>query len=199
MVKIQGCGVLVILFFLCLQTAGAQEVKFSIQHSGKEIGQVRASLIKTGDTHTYEVISNVDFRVLWKDYNRKTSNKVVYHDDMLQSSYNSVYMNDEMEDTSAIRHHQEKYHCFRYPEEKIEEPESKVEYSTVKLYFAEPVGITSIYSERFLAYCPLEKIGDQKYKLSLPNGKENHYTYANNKLVEVFVDRSWFDLKFLQQ
>ena len=166
---------------------------------GKEIGKVHAHLIKSDNTHTYVVISDVNFRVLWKDYNRKTSNTVIYKDEILMSSYNSVYMNEEMEDSSAIRQDERQYLCYRFPEEQVEIPNNLVEFSTVKLYFSEPVGINSIYSERFLAYCPLELVDDHKYKLSLPNGKENFYTYSDRKLVEVFVDRTWFNLRFLEK
>ena len=187
------------VYFFFQHSILAQEVKFSIHLAGKEIGNVHARLVKSDNTHTYEVFSDVNFKVLWKEYNRKTNNQVVYQDNMLMSSYNSVYMNEEMEDSSAIRQHQHQYHCYRYPEEKVDIPNKMVEFSTVKLYFIEPVGINSIYSERFLAYCPIELVEEHKYKLLLPNGKENVYTYANNRLVEVFVDRSWFNLHFLQK
>jgi len=199
MLKIPRHAVFVSVFFFCLHSATSQNVKFSIHLGGKEIGEVHAHLVKSDTIRRYEVISDVNFKVLWKEYNRQTSNTVIYQNGILVSSYNSVYMNEEMEDSSAICRHKQQYSCYRFPEGQTEVPKKMVAFSTVKLYFSEPVGISSIYSERYLAYCPLELIDDHKYKLSLPNGKKNFYTYANEKLVEVFVDRSWFDLIFLQR
>ncbi len=199
MSKITWFTFLIGLSFFCVQSAISQDVNFSIHLGEKEIGEVKARRTALDNTHIYEVKSDVNFKVLWKEYNRTTNNKVIYENDILMSSYNSVYMNEEMEDSSAFQKKEEQYHYYRFPNEKLEMPKGLVQVSTVTLYFAEPEGINSIFSERFLTFCPLELIKEHTYKLSLPNGKVNIYTYVNKKLAEVFVDRSWFDLKFLQK
>ncbi|MEO1054194.1 MAG: DUF6134 family protein [Bacteroidota bacterium] len=186
-----------LIIFVSIQKVDAQTNSYSISHGGKEIGEITASLLQHGTKRTYEVKSNVDFKVLWKNYNRKTSNFVVFDGLNLIHSISDVYMNDDLQDSTRIDVRQNKYECYRYPDEQFEMNDFKgLNFSTVQLYFQEPTGIGRIYSERFLDYCILEKIGNHKYKLRLPNGKVNLYTYREGRLSEVIVDRGWFTLRF---
>lgn len=189
--------------FLCLLILSiissnllAQEYAYAIRMGGKDIGEITASRTETQSTETYKVLSNVDFKVLWKKYNRKTDNFVIYEDSAIKTSYSSISMNNKLEDSTAINWINNSYKCYRYSDKKKEACDSLVSYSSVKLYFEEPIGMKEIYSERFLAYCPIELIGAHKYKLYLPNGKENCYTYESGELIEVFVDRTWFNIRF---
>lgn len=190
--------------FLCLFVVGftkvyAQQHTYSIRAAGKEIGEITTSLTKSGDIDTYEVVSEVNFQILWKNYHRKTTNSATYRLQGLQESLSEVYMNNDLEDSSTMIFVKDQYDCYRHPNETFAFSHNGLQFTTVKLYFQEPVGINQVYSERFLEYCPLEFTGDHKYKLYLPNGKINYYTYANNSLVEVFVDRTWFNLKFARK
>ena len=90
----------------------------------------------------------------------------------------------------------EKYYCYRYPDERFVLNDAQVGFTSVMLYYQEPVGIEKVYSERFLEYCSLEALDDHKYKLYLPNRKINYYTYEEGVLLEIFVDRTWFNLRF---
>ena len=186
------------LLIILIDPAGllAQTHRFAVHLAGKEIGTVTASLTETNTTQTYQIHSDVTFKVLWKSYNRITSNRVTYKDEVVQTSYSGVYMNNDMEDSSRVSLFNRTYDCYRYPDEKFQLIDAPVQFSTAKLYFSEPVGIPRIYSELFLSFCPLEDQGNHRYKLYLPNGSVNYYTYADSKLIEVLVDRTWFNLRF---
>lgn len=193
-----------LLLYLLFVTIGlgklyAQKHTYSIHVAGKEIGEVTASLTESGHTQTYEIISDATLKIFWKRYNRKTSSFVIYQNEAVKTSFAGVYMNNNLEDSAAINLDQNSYDCYRYPDERFVLNDTEVHFTTAKLYFQEPVGIQKIYSERFLKFCPLEVRGDHKYKLSLPNGRANYYTYANSTLIEVFIDRTLFNIKFRQK
>jgi len=189
----------IVVFLLVLWSASwvyGQEHTYTVHRGGKEIGIITASLTKSLHTQTYEILSDVTFKILWKSYHRKTSNLVVYEHETMKASYSGVYMNDDLEDSTRVNLQQNSYQGYKHPDDTFSFFDADLRFTTAKLYFQEPLGVKKVYSERFLQYCTLEALGDHKYKLNLPSGKTNYYTYVDSALAEVFIDRTWFDLKF---
>lgn len=46
-----------------------------------------------------------------------------------------------------------------------------------KLYFEEPIGITSVWSDTFGQMLTIKPAGEHRYELKLPNGKSSFYSY----------------------
>ena len=67
---------------------------------------------------------------------------------------------------------------------------SKISFSTACLMYAEPSGMTSIFSENFGQYVTINETVPHRYVLTLPDGKDNIYTYHNGKCTEVEVRTS---------
>ncbi|MBS1935045.1 MAG: hypothetical protein JST96_13670 [Bacteroidetes bacterium] len=71
-------------------------------------------------------------------------------------------------------------------------------YNTIlSLYSFEPVNLHSVYSDNFRKYVALEKKGDGIYKVDLPNGNTNYYTYKEGVCVMVDVQQSFYPLQFV--
>lgn len=174
-----------------------QQKSFDIYWGKKNIGEVRATLSKEGEKYAYRVISDVNFSVLWKEYNRSTTNHTVRSAERLLSTYAGVYMNEELEDSTTLKYvGADRYQCYRHPREQCSIGDPPAHFTTIMLYFHEPVEVHQIYSELYLENCELVEIKPHQYKLTLPNGEHNYYTYLNGELQEVQVDRTWFDLTF---
>lgn len=195
---------LIVLSFILLKInsandASAQQHSYIINLRGDKIGEISATKTVENGKTSYLVISDVTFKVLWKSYNRKTEHNLLIENDRIKKSYSGIYMNKTKEDSASMEYLDNGYKCFKFPDKHFNMENADISYFSAKMYFEEPTNIKSVFSERFLEYCPIEPLGDHKYKLSLPNGKENIYTYADGKLVEVYVDRTWFSLKFEKQ
>lgn len=54
----------------------------------------------------------------------------------------------------------------------------KITQSIGNLYYKEPVGISQLFSEKYMAFCPVTKSGDY-YIVSFPDGKSTSYKYQN--------------------
>lgn len=173
----------------------AQNHRYGVHRGGKEIGEVTASLTEYLHTQTYEILSNVSFQVLWKRYHRTTNNLVVYSGASMESSYSGVYMNNDLQDSTSLNQEHNNYHVFEYPRRRYILYSTDLRFSTAKLYFQEPEGVHEVYSERFLQYCKLEAQEDHTYKLYLPDNKVNYYTYEDDELVKVAIERTWFNLE----
>jgi len=190
---------LILVTFLATLETKAQKHSYTINLRGDKIGEISATKIENDNATSYLVLSDVTFKVLWKSYNRTTEHNLLIQDNRIKKSYSGIYMNNTKEDSAAMEYLDKTYKCYEFPDNHFELEDLDITYFTAKMYFEEPTNIKSVFSERFLEYCPLEALGDHKYKLSLPNGKDNIYTYANGELMEVYVDRTWFNLKFKKQ
>jgi len=54
----------------------------------------------------------------------------------------------------------------------------KIMQSISNLYYKEPVGLTQLFSEKYLAFCPITKSGEY-YTVSFPDGKSTVYKFQN--------------------
>lgn len=55
---------------------------------------------------------------------------------------------------------------------------TRIMQSIANLYYKEPVGLTQLFSEKYLAFCPITKSGEY-YTVSFPDGKSTIYKYQN--------------------
>jgi hypothetical protein len=64
-----------------------------------------------------------------------------------------------------------------------------IDFSSIHLYFTEPKGRTSIFSERIGDYCTFVKTGEGVYECKLANGVNNIYRYRNGILYELEMSK----------
>lgn len=170
----------------------AQTADFAIFIGNREIGSIQAKRDVLENRSVYHVTSDASFRVVWK-YHRTTDMTAIFVDDTLVLSESKVVMNDDVKEDSKYWRDGIHYRCLRQDNEAS--TEQPVRFSSARLYFEEPVGVDSVYSETFLENSYLKRISETQYKLYLPGNRENIYTYENGELVEIRADRT-FDLLF---
>ena len=189
--------ILVLIFVIShMSVLSGQQHRYSVHRGGKEIGEISASLKETMYTKTYQILSDVSFKVLWKKYNRRTSNLVVYQEESVKTSHCGVYMNEDLQDSTTMDKVRNSYRVFKYPGDHYMLDNIELDFTTAKLYFQEPVGIENVYSERFLQSCRLEDQGDHTYNLHLPDNQAHSSTSQDRQLVAVSIERTWFNLEF---
>jgi hypothetical protein len=72
-----------------------------------------------------------------------------------------------------------------------------IRYNMLLLYTTMPEGIEKVYSANFQKHLEIKKIEENKYRLTLPDGKFNYYTYKNGICTKVEIIRSLFTLQFV--
>ncbi|MBU3675646.1 MAG: hypothetical protein FGM54_00460 [Chitinophagaceae bacterium] len=72
-----------------------------------------------------------------------------------------------------------------------------IRFTTVSLYFDEPLNLTEVYSEKFQRMVAIKSIGIHKYQLTLPDGNTAKYTYVNGYCSEVEAQTDWAVIKFV--
>lgn len=71
-----------------------------------------------------------------------------------------------------------------------------IKYNMLLLYTDIPDGINEVYSANYQKMLPIKKIENNKYRLTMPDGKFNYYTYRNGICTNVEIVRSLFTLNF---
>ena len=104
------------------------------------------------------------------------------------------YWDHKLMNSSTVDFDGSKY-LIKTEKETLTHNQSSVSYSSAILYFREPVGITEMFSENFGVNLPVEKAGDHRYKVTLPNGDRNYYQYLNGKVISAEFDKSLVNIK----
>ncbi|WP_394357293.1 DUF6134 family protein [Dokdonia donghaensis] len=63
-----------------------------------------------------------------------------------------------------------------------------INYTTIQLYFEEPIGLTSCYSEQDGSINKLVALGNHSYKKVNAKGLENLYFYKDGRLIKASID-----------
>jgi hypothetical protein len=170
----------------------AQQARFDILKGNTVVGSVTA--MKAGDPArtTYLMTSYSEFDMVWKQVVR-TSVVTEYDGEELAACRTSVTVNNAVRDSSHMARGMDR--CYVHPAQPFACAPA-TQWTTARMYFEEPVDQASIFVESVLRECPLERIGDGVYKLTIPDKSVNHYAYKDGVLQEIRVDRSLFDLVF---
>ncbi|MFT3948430.1 MAG: hypothetical protein QM763_15785 [Agriterribacter sp.] len=182
-----------ISFFPALLPAGKNEPGYShhsyydIIRNDKIIGYMKCS--KLGNSETTEYI------------NESSAKFSVIIDVSVYSKLQSSFRNGILEDGKLIRLVNGKTKADRHirwskdqylinSDGKPAFIKSSIHFSTACLMYAEPSGMTYIFSENFGKYVEVNETRPHTYVLRLPDGN-NIYTYKNGKCMEVEVQTTF--------
>lgn len=70
-----------------------------------------------------------------------------------------------------------------------------INYSVAKLYHHEPTEGSQLFTENFLAFCPISK-KENMYSITFPDGNTNSYTYLGGICDEAKIQQKWFTIYF---
>lgn len=185
---------MMILIYLVLSLHSfGQEYQYSVQLRGKQIGKIKATIINEGDRKTYKVNSDTKVSMLCS-ISYTSQLEATFLGNELESAVSRSFQNGKAKDDSEVKRAGGKYHIYRGDTELTFN--AAIKHSVVKLYFEEPLGITSIFSEAHGTFCKLVDTGNHVYKLILPDKNINYYHYKNGMLQMVKVDRAAYNLTF---
>ena len=188
------------LIILLLQTSGftrAQNLLYHIYWGGDQIGKMTVKREVSGKLEAFTFFAEVQFRVLFKKYHRQTTLKATYSGDTLIHCSNRVVQNGDLKDWRYVERDGNSYKGFVHPDDSLRF-EIPITYSVSKLYFDPPkTDQISVFAEGHTEFCDFENLGNGDFKLDIPGGNNNIYKFKEERIQEVFVDRTWFNLRFI--
>jgi hypothetical protein len=176
-------------------SAPGQGKVYDILLNGMQIGELKVytATTQTGETH---YVADADASIwLFGRKNVTTLIKTTYRDKLMEESIFHEKLNEKTQNHSKVNWDGSSYRV-HINEEKSSIPARRVTYSTAVLYHKEPKNITELFSERFGKFCPIKPVGVGKYELTMPDGKQNYYTYVNGVCEEVEVHTNLYRFRF---
>lgn len=188
-----------ILFFVfnIFQTADGQERKlvYDVIKNGNIIGEINFIEIISEQKKMLSLISNVKTRFIFSfsDYAAETAsfeNGIM----VFSSFYQKQNGSDKAKKMTIAAGQNYKL---------IDDGVSKlitcqpISYNMLLLYTTIPEKISKVYSDNYQKLLDIQKVESNKYKLSLPDGNFNYYTYNNNVCTRVDIDRTFFTIQFI--
>ncbi len=184
-----------ILFVTISCTGHTQTACFKIFRGNKEIGRIDAKKADGAGSTIYTVTSEASMRIISR-FERKSSTSVIWKEDQLRSSEIRETMNGKLKQHRTTERNGARYACKKNGEKDPFYINGPVRFCTSMLYFQEPRGHDRLFAESHQAICPLERIEPGIYKLTLPQGRINHYVYESGMLKEIRVFRKMINLVF---
>lgn len=173
-------------FMFAFLAISAQRNVYDIFLFGNKIGQTVVERKQTGKTVQYTLTSKSEASVLFTKKTSEMNYKIVYEDGQLLSAY-VKNVKDGVTEISDILWQGTQYLIKKGAE--ILHLSQPINFSSVHLYFTEPIGRTNIFSERLGEYCRFTKTAEGVYECKLPNGVSNIYRYKNGMLYELEMSK----------
>ena len=182
-----------VLLLFIIRPGMSQELMYTISWKDDSIGYLKAEREQILDNEYYNINSDTEFNILF-NFNLNYQYENEYRKGRLYSASSKNSLNKKERDQSSIIW-QNNHYLLRV-NDKIEKLENQDIWFTVsKLYYQEPIGINTIFSERFGEFLTLEK-QENKYILTKPDGRENIYFYEKGICRRVIVDNPIITIHF---
>lgn len=183
-----------ILLLILIRTGMSQELMYTISWKDDSIGYLKAEREQIRDNEYYNINSNTEFRVLFR-FNLNYQYKNEYRKGRLYSASANNSLNQKDRDQSSIIW-QNNHYLIRVNNKSEKLKEQDIWFTVSKLYYNEPIGVNTIFSERFGKFLTLEKLEQNKYALTKPDGRKNIYFYDKGICRKVIVDNPIITIHF---
>jgi hypothetical protein len=165
--------------------------KYDIEIAGFRIGTMNVAQITSPTSLVYDQVSDVEFwffgkiKVYYKTISRHDpASRQLLHSDIDAMSNHGNYQSDIVwqKDHYDINVRQYKY------ERKATEPQP-IDFTTMRLYFEEPVGRNRVFAEYFGNYATIEATKKGSYRIRVAD-REDEYFYEKGQLIKIIKKNS---------
>lgn len=197
--NIQIGKILFLIFSICMINISsyAQERKlmYDVMRNGKIIGNISFVELVSGQKKFLSMTSDVKTRFIFA-FSDNTSETAGYENGiMVYSSFYQKQTGSGVSNKTTIAAGKD----YKLTSDGVSTLTSfdPIRYNMLLLYTTMPEGIDKVYSGNFQKHLDIKKLGENKYRLTLPDGKYNDYTYKNGICTMVEIVRSLVSLQFV--
>lgn len=166
-------------------TAHVNNFSFEVSIDGKPIGTFLVSRTDIDAASTFRVENNTAAGLI-----RKAEHKSImlslYDDNNLISSELKTWVNEKLESSSELNWNGTQY-VKKNGEQTMEIDQQLVDYSSVRVFFEEPLDRPTLFYEQYGKELAVRRIASHKYEVQLPNGSKEQYTYQDGEVVMMEV------------
>jgi hypothetical protein len=172
--------------------AGTTKLQYIVIQDDKKIGTIDAVANAHGDVVIYDVDMKMNPKILFTQ-RVKYSSRAVYKHGQLQNSSAASYVNDKQHHTCATTWKGNRYDIRR--EKDAFSLKRAIAYSGVMLYFREPAGVATVYSEMSGQDNSIRRSGDRYILTDSRTKKQNQYWYKAGILDHASLNHALVDIQ----
>jgi hypothetical protein len=188
------CMLLLILLTLITTTTNSQQLNYSIYRGNTYHGSINITKSEHEKKSKYALNASASVK-LFASYTIDDNLDATYTNGNLQKAHAVRYYNGKVKLDSETKYNKNQYSIKNLDGHSVLHLDS-ITWSTIMLYYLEPIGVSMIFSEAYQTFFPLEALSNNRYVLHLPNGNSTTYLYKNGLCTEVKSISSLFTLTF---
>jgi hypothetical protein len=168
---------------------------YTVRYKGDDIGTVHVTQTIKGDTTRYKMMSDVRTRFLFRITVKIVEESTFQNGKLVYSAVNRVVNGNEKAKKQTRAVHND-YSITAEGKSSLLKNEA-IGYNLMRLYCVEPLTINKVYSDNYQKFLPISRIRPHTYKVVLPDGNYNHYTYTNGICTRVEVFSSLYNMEMI--
>jgi len=181
-------------FVLLKSDSQTHSLKYVLIVNNKNIGHVFASQIKEANYIYYKIQSRAKVDIFISFMNDFVMN-TTYKDGAMTESFTERRVNEAITDYCKIHFENNIYHI-DYKKQKKYLKDYKLQYTVACLYFIEPKGLKTVFSESYGQFLPIKEVSPKRYELTLPTGQKNFYTFNDGICAEADIYNAFTKVSF---
>ena len=168
--------------------------RYHVWRDGERVGDLRLYHHRDGNTTSLKIESEVKTKFIVGINVKSVEESKFVNGKLVYSSINRI-VNGNEKMNRIIRASGNGY-TFTEDKKTRLVAHAPILHNLLMLYTSEPVNVSRLYSENHQKYVEIEKVANQKYKVSLPNGNYNYYSYANGICTQVDIHTTLYTIQF---
>ena len=173
--------------------AQVQTREYNVSYKGDNVGNMEFYQNKTGDNVYMKMVSNVEMNFI-------VNIKVNTEEESFFQNGKLIYSNVSRKVNGKEKvNKQTKAIGDTYQTSSDGKPSSInnkfIDYNFILLYCNEPVNVQIVYSDNFQQFLHIQKVSEHKYKIDLPDGNYNYYSFLNGICNKVEIHHSFYTIE----
>jgi hypothetical protein len=168
---------------------------YSILYKGEKIGKMQIMQTVSGDSLRYKMISDVKMRMIFR-ISVATSEEALFVHDRLISSTAQRHVNGSQKVNRQLVSVNDQYMMYNDGKKKTGNSEA-IAYNFTRLYCLEPLNRTTVWSDAYHEFLPVKQVSAHRYKVTLPDGDYNYYSYHNGICNKVEIVHSFYTIQMV--
>ncbi|MGZ3872275.1 MAG: DUF6134 family protein [Mucilaginibacter sp.] len=184
---------LLLIVISTLAFAQEQTLNYNVLHKGSTVGHMKLQQSRDGDDIFLKIASDVKMRFIFSVC-VNIEEDAHYRNGKLLSSHVLRTVNGKQKANKSTRVSGEHYQLT--DDGKISTINQKsISNNLSMMYLREPVGLSQIYSDNFQQFVAVKQMVGHTYRINLPDGNYNDYTYTNGICSKVDIHHSLYTIQ----
>ena len=184
-----------VLFLIIGAMAFAQDqtLNYNVLHGGRTVGRMTLEQRQQGDDVFLKIASDVKMRFLFA-ISVNIQEDAHYRNGKLISSHVLRKVNGKQKADKITRACDG---CYQLSDDgKVRLFDQKqINNNLSMMYLKEPVGLSQVYSDNFQQFVQVKQVDSHAYRINLPDGNYNFYTYTNGICSKVEIHHSLYTIQ----